>query len=427
MSKGKSYTGFVYCLAGLLLIPAILLPAKSVWAQSNILIVRPATQSAAYKKPKIVFQVRISAFSKILSVKIDGKPVKAAKSTLVLVKHPYLLKPGENKIVVEAQTGDDKVTQTFTLFMGDFKDKAKLDALAARKKKTRKEARKPFRFIGLLGMEKAQNALKAPDTVPKTDGTRSFLILIPSYDLKLDDKSSLQFKAVVAREHYQEDELKGNEALFTELSMMWRLGGPRESAWLLGAGFDRVDKGNKSFFQGESHGEDDTFLIGGYQAIPGPNQFADFLLEYRSQSVEEAPLSDPDYASSAKNLTLKAFYSRDFDAFRGKARAIITDHDALGKYKDKQVTQVQLDVSYPLTPFLPTFSLLSSQEGYKELDPLQGVTPKTQTLKGLLGLNYQLFSSGILLLEYVWENRRSNVPTLEYQYSATSLAMAYVF
>ncbi len=97
-----------------MLIPQL---AVSATAEAEILIFSLSTEKV--KEQKGVLKIQISTFSPIQKVTVDGKPQKFPKAaSLVWLKIPYLLKPGDNffEVYVKTQLGEAKETLR-TLYM----------------------------------------------------------------------------------------------------------------------------------------------------------------------------------------------------------------------------------------------------------------------------------------------------------------------
>ena len=87
-----------------MLIPQL---AVSATAEAEILIFSLSPEKV--KEQKGVLKIQISTFSPIQKVTVDGKPQKFPKAaSLVWLKIPYLLKPGENffEVYVKTQLGE---------------------------------------------------------------------------------------------------------------------------------------------------------------------------------------------------------------------------------------------------------------------------------------------------------------------------------
>lgn len=116
-------------VALLALLPALLATPMVAGAASeeSILIFRPLEDNreiyfsnedellAVPGGRMFLFQVEISAFSPLLEVRVNGRVYAQPQSTWVLLKMPQYLRPGKNRIVVEARTGRELTTREFVV------------------------------------------------------------------------------------------------------------------------------------------------------------------------------------------------------------------------------------------------------------------------------------------------------------------------
>lgn len=104
-----------------------LFPASALAQRENILIFRPLDANREiYVENEdgllivpggrmFMFEVEISAFSPLLEVRINGRRSATPGITWALLKTPQFLRPGKNRIVVEAATRSDHVSRVFII------------------------------------------------------------------------------------------------------------------------------------------------------------------------------------------------------------------------------------------------------------------------------------------------------------------------
>ena len=66
-------------------------------------------------KPEMVFELEVTAFSNISTVKVNGVAQAITPGTFVVVKMPAHLQPGVNRFVVQVATDAGAATQTFEI------------------------------------------------------------------------------------------------------------------------------------------------------------------------------------------------------------------------------------------------------------------------------------------------------------------------
>ncbi len=113
---GLGFLGRAIALAACLVaLTCVLLGGAPVAAQ-EIIIARPARNSPfEVTKASLRFEVLISAFEKIRRVRINGKKVKFKPSLSLRLRRLIRLKPGMNRIVVEAFTKAGRAEKTFEI------------------------------------------------------------------------------------------------------------------------------------------------------------------------------------------------------------------------------------------------------------------------------------------------------------------------
>lgn len=382
----------------------------------NIVIFRPEGNDATeVKQPDIVFEVQVSAFAPIRSVQVNGQDVPVGQATWVSIKRPYRLHPGENRFVVDATTEFGTARQEFVI------------NLKVQGAKAKKAAKSPFLLIGMLGAQHISNVLKVPENTEPVAGTRRFLILIPRYDFGAGSNSKLRLQSILSRDSYGDDALAEQEVAFTQLTLSWINGDPKQSTWTLGLGYNYIDATFDTLLKGKTHTEDDSFVFGEYQHAFGKTGSWTAGLEYKNQNLKEEA-ANPDAEEDARVGTLSAsVVSGLVAALRGKLKLGYTVNDAVGKLKDQTISRAAGELAYPLGSFIPSIGVRYRQTTFAEVDPVLEAALETKLTTAVLTVNYQITDALVLLLEYLSEKQAANVPSQEYTSTASMASLVFIY
>ena len=141
----------------LLLFLFILIPQLAVSATTEAEILIFSLSPEKVKEQKGVLKIQISTFSPIQKVTVDGKPQKFPKAaSLVWLKIPYLLKPGNNffEVYVKTKFGEAKKTLRTIYETTELLRKSKLGD--------------PFQLISILSNTTSDNINKVEDNETKS-------------------------------------------------------------------------------------------------------------------------------------------------------------------------------------------------------------------------------------------------------------------
>ena len=384
----------------------------------EILIVRPLNNNQTEVSRKIIeFEVRISAFTPIVSVKINGVPVKFLRGPSVLVKRELDLDEGENVIEVEAATEFDEASREFEITYIPAGQKGKPE-------------RDHFQLVTVLGTQVVSNPLKVPSTINETQGVRTFLILIPRLDVFPSKTSTLRLQTIIARDRYNKDELTGEESALTQVTLSWIMQTGEQDSWTLGAGQNIIDLGYGGLLEGQQLTEKDIFLFSSLRFGLGEGAaFLDLALELKQQDFKEAA-ANPDNEEDAFVLTFKGFLQGGFWIFKSKTKSSLAITAADGKHKDKTESKASEELSISFGRLIVGGGIRIRRNDFRKADTTSFTQPvqPTETLTTFFFNTTLAFSrSWFLTAEYLTESQTSNVRESEYDNTSLSTSFIYIF
>ncbi len=432
---------------------------------ADILIVRPLDNNQTEsKKRKILFEVEVSSFDPVLKIAINGKAMRIKPAPTVRVKRRLTLKKGTNKIRVDVTTEFETASKVFEIRY-------------RRKKKGPVEAKKdPFQLITLLGAQESSNALKVNSENPEnpqtaTSARRSFLILIPRYDWALNKASTLRFQGVVSRDILactdtqeqcrkgtddptteeldtipgteNENLLKGQQIAFTQVTANWIRNTSKLNSWSLGIGYNLISLIEDSIATGDDKKEHDLFLSSTMHRGLGAKSFYEVGLELKSQEVTTEPVDatiidetsgEPitvpagDLNEDALTTTLQGTLEGPVFGLKGKLKGSFARVDTEGKLKVKDVQKLSAGITIPMGTFILGLGVKASKNKFKEPNPIAGgVKPEQTLISPNVTATWAISRSWIVTAEYLTESQSSNVPESEYDNSALSASLIYIY
>jgi hypothetical protein len=416
--RAASSLGVVSLLTWVCLFPAGTL-APAAMAQ-DVLIIRPlANNESEVTAAQIRFEVEISAFSPVTAVKINGQAQPIRQSTWVTLGVPMRLKPGPNRIIVDATTEFGTVSREFVINL-------KYEEKAPAEKAVPEEGGVGFQLISMLGAQNSSNPLHTPTGTPATSGTRSFLILIPILDWNLDPDSTLQFQGILSRDRYGKEELAAAEVAFTQAAASWIETFGNGGTWKVGAGYNYIDQTYDDLFGGKVHLEEDSLVFTELRWPIAESYLAVGGLEALNRNLIQDP-PEPDLVEDATAITLKVGLESETSPLRGKAYVQVTDNDAVGKYKDERILRFTGELSYLFETFILSGGYRLKRSELVEPDPVLGETITSTLSTYVLTGNYLLSETWIINAELLQEQQTSNLDALEYDNTGLSLAIINLF
>lgn len=412
--------------AALLGIAAVFIwsPAIKEARAQDILIVRPLENNKTDVFRRVLkFEVRVSAFSPVTRVRINGEAQSIQPANTLQVKKSLRLKPGENNILVQVDSKDGSASRNFVV---NYHPKGKRKPKPAKKQTEKKKD--PFQLISVLGVEYSTNAQKAAEGLTETSGTRFFLVLIPRYDWFPSNTDTLRLQSVISRDKFAEAELEAEEISFTQLTFSWIQEFSKNSFWTIGAGYDGVYQAYDSLIQGQTKKQNDTSLFTTIRlALHEKTAFVEFGLDLKDQQqVEEA--EDQDKDEDTAFTTLNFLLQGGLFGLKSRTKASYSDADADGKLKDKTVSRLAEELSIPFGSFIFGFGFRAQQSKFAEPDPdFEDVAPKETLLGYFVSGIYAFSSSWILIGEVATETQSSNVPSSEYDNDVLTTSIIYIF
>ncbi|MDH4246188.1 MAG: hypothetical protein OEW39_00030 [Deltaproteobacteria bacterium] len=405
-----------------LILIALLSQLKPARGQTqDILIYRPADRmEQSVTAPGYRFKAEISAFAPLEAVRIDGKAVAHPRETYAVVEASLVLKPGRNRIVVEAKAGGQTVQQEFLITL-----KVPSTAAAVIEGEPA-EPEAGFHLVSMAGAQRNSNPARVPPERQPQVGWRGYYVLVPRYDWAVAKGSTLRLQGIAAREAYYAKKDHGLEVEFTQAMAQWIQGAPENGEWQAGLGVNIVDQRYRTLMQGRFRVEQDAFLGAGYRRAGAGAALWGVGLELKRQDMAQDP-GDPERVADATVVTLNAQTEDDLMGGHGKARLQVVKNNALGKYQRFTAVQLALEQAYTFDSFIPIFSVRMRDQSAAATDPLLGVAPRSRILGASLLLNYALGKSWLVMAELATEKRVGNLPDLQYTNTALGLSLVNLF
>ncbi|MCZ6557070.1 MAG: hypothetical protein O7A69_04745 [SAR324 cluster bacterium] len=404
--------------AGLLLAVALLShlsPASTARAQ-GILIIRPQhNNSSEAEQSQIDFELRISAFTPLVSVKINGVQQPIPKTLLVEVSAFLRLYPGENKIEVEATTEFETVTKIFTIQFGPTEAPAP-------------QYKTEFAMFAVMGLQFVSNPLGLPDSFSAPSGLRKFVALIPRWDWIRSSDERLSLQSIISRDQYGKQELKSEEVAFTQIRISMISALEKGQFLTLGGGYNRIDLGFAAALTGKQPAQRDYFVFSSLRfGLQAPAELIDLTLEFKRRAFRRA-VTDSDRDENGFVITFRGELRAELFAFKSRTKVSFATLDAKGKLKDKFETRLSEELSRPFGNLLLGFGLRLRRNAFLAEDAqFGGRTPTENLLTYFVNGGYPLSRSWILGAEFLYQSQDSNVPESQYRNMALSTSAIYVF
>ena len=405
-----------------LILTALFAPFLQVRAQTQeILIYRSADRmEQSVTAPGYRFKAELSAFAPLKAVRINGKAVAHPRETFAVVETSLVLKPGRNRIVVEAEAGNQTARQEFLITL---KLPGTVEALI---EGDPAEPEEGFHLVSMLGTQRNSNPARVPPEQKPEVGWRGYYVLVPRFDWAISKGSMLRFQGIVAREAYYAKKDHGLEVEFTQATTQWIQGAPENGEWQTALGVNIVDQRYRTLMQGRFRVEQDTFFGLGYRRAGTGAAMWGVGLEIKRQDMAQDP-GDPERVADATVTTVNAQTEDDLMGGHGKVKLQVVKNNALGRFQRFTAMQLALEQSYTFDDFIPVVSLRMRNQSASETDPVIGVAPRSRVLGASLLMNYVLGKSWLVMAEFATENRAGNLPTLQYTNTSLGLSLVNLF
>ena len=396
-----------------MLIPQL---AVSATAEAEILIFSLSPEKV--KEQKGVLKIQISTFSPIQKVTVDGKPQKFPKAaSLVWLKIPYLLKPGENffEVYVKTQLGEAKKTLRTIYETPEFLRKSKLGD--------------SFQLISILGNTTSDNINKVDDNETKSKAFSSSILFVPSYRFDIFDDSSIFLRGVLMADQHHNGEFESKEVLFKQASVEWEERASWAGDFTLSLGTNEA--GTRDVPESTSPRDslskkhklatrDNVYTIKAKQELEKGTTW-DWQIDHKKKSVEG---SNDD---SGVSTTLTAGYVTPLFGVKTTFGGTYEDTNLNGSYKDTKAFKSKLKVDYPIPPVTLGVQYDFSQTEDKVADPSLDGKTKTRNQALSLSFNYPAAAWCIFGLTQKQERQSSNLAGKTYTLNTTQLQVILIY
>lgn len=358
-----------------------------------------------------ILKLRISAFSPILEVRVNGETQSQPGKTSARLDYAFKLKHGENRIPVSVKTEKGELTKVFILNR------------AESEKKPGEDAMKPFQMIVMGSAEHTDNATSSVDD-EKAD-VKVGLTLIPSYQKILGEDSTLLFQGVLLRERYASPELASPQVEYLAFSSSW-LNTAHFGDWQLDAGYSDIGSTTAS---DATRADIETGLFFGGSVRPRAldSKHVKLGAKYTLKSTPEPPSDAHDGNGGA--LALTASWDRKLYSMKLRLNGGYELNDAKGMYQDYTVTRAGVKASFPLNRRLDVSGLMKiKQTVFAESDPLKGDTEASSLTTVSVQGSYKLPVKGLITAAAITrKNQSSNISCKEYSALLIGLSLIYVY
>jgi len=426
MDKRLKYTKTVGSMITLLLLLTlfILIPQFAVSAKAEAEILIFSLSPEKVKEQKGVLKIQISTFSPIQKVTVDGKPQKFPKAaSLVWLKIPYLLKPGENlfEVYVKTQLGEAKKTLRTKYETAELLRKSKLGDT--------------FQLISILGNTTSDNINKVDDNETKSKAFSSSILFVPSYRFDVFDDSSIFLRGVLMADQHHNGEFESKEVLFKQASIEWEERASWVGDFTLSLGTNEAgtrdvpestsprDSLSKKYKRAT---RDNVYTLKAKKELEKGTTW-NWQIDHKKKSVEGS------HDDSGASTTLTAGYVTPLFGVKTTLGGTYEDTNLNGSYKDTVAKKAKLKVDYPIPPVSLGIQYDFSETENKVADPdvtcitICNRKTKNRNQVYTLSLNYPAATWCIFGLTQKHERQSSNVVNKTYTLNSTQLQVILIY
>ena len=365
-----------------------------------------------------VFLLKVSAFSKLKSVSINGQnqPL-AAESYQANFGIDYHLKPGENFFEISATTEEGEREQEFIVFYET--KEIKRDAGKV----------KPFMLITILGYADDDNTNSVSSGNTKVSSSKSSFVLVPVFNQKITYFSTVSVKGLFTGDQQQKSEFESREFILKQIVLEWKTRKTFLGDLTFGIGANRLstrDTANTStyrdswFSKYKQAGADSfTNLVFKFGADSGTKWSVKF--DHKLKAVPGTPSSkgtENSFSFGAKNKFGK--YKTDFSL--SQLMTNLQDDS-----KDKANLSGSAKFSFPLKLVLLSLQTQLAESNNLTANSTTGIKTKTRKKTYKFGVTYPLASWLILAYSRKLEDQESNLINSDYKKNSNSLQLTMIF
>jgi len=425
MKKTLKISGIVFLICSLLVPLAYGQKTGNSQAASqdpDILIFSTTHPLEIYTRKKTgVIKVEIVSFNPITTVDLNGDPVTVTDDRQVKMDVPFNLtgRAGETvELSVTVLTNAGKAQKRFVVHFGS-------------KPKPR---RPPFQLVAILGATGNDNINSVTADQNKDTATKGVLTVVPMYNIPFGKNSTLQFKGIILREKYSDDDYKDKEISYTQLTVGWI---EKKTQWgdLSGEfGVSDIRMDNANILVGEEETSQELFISGKMVREITKKSKWDLALKYKMKDTVTTP-ANINYESDANELILTAGLADShllvqpwIKNLKTTAQGSLSVNDAKGKYMDSMTVWMSLKGSYTIDKWIPQVKLKTQLKTMAIEDPLkEDKIPAYMTNTLSAKLTYKLFKKTRLGLEYKYKGGSSNIDASNYQQNQITLSATQIF
>ncbi|MCP4750502.1 MAG: PEGA domain-containing protein [Proteobacteria bacterium] len=380
----------------------------------NILIYSQSHGPVSYtKRRKGTIKIGITSFNPIRHIDINGKSLRIPDKTLVEQELPFTLPGKRIRFLISVITDEGKAQKKFVVHYGS-KPKPKIP---------------PFRLIAILKATKMDNLNSSPANVEKIGADKTAITLVPMYRISLGENSSLNLKGVLLREKFAQKDYQDKETSYTQLAAAFKKKKTFLGTFNCEVGANNVKSNNQDMLQGENDLKTEVSVSAGLEAKLGEKSTIKLDLKLKNQD-SKIEVTDEDDNADAKMLTFKTRFKFGFFGIKNTLKAKYGINDAVGKYKDYAVANIDFKQAVSLGKWTPSWQYSMNQTDSGIVDPRLSVAGiKTKNTLGTLTLklSYKLFSKTKIALEYKNKKQASNVEAYNFESSAASFSATQQF
>lgn len=365
-----------------------------------------------------VFLVKVSAFSQLKSISINGQdqplPPESYQANFAI---DYHLKPGENFFVINATTIEGEREQEFIVF---FETKEiKRDAGKV----------KPFMLITILGYADDDNTNSVSSSSTKVSSSKSSFVLVPVFNQKITYFSTLSVKGLITGDQQQNSEFESREFMLKQLALEWKTRKTFLGDIIFSVGSNRLSTKDTDktstyrdpWFSKYKQAGADSFTNLAFKFGTAKGTKWSLKLDHKLKSVPGTPSSK----GTANSLNLGAKnkfgkYKTDFSL----SQSITNLQD---DSNDKSKLTASAKFSFPVKPVSLSLQTQLAQSKNLTANSITGINKKTSKKTYKFGVTYPLASWLILAYSRKLEDQESNLTNKDYKKNSNSLQLTMIF
>ena len=368
--------------------------------------------------PVGTLRIDISSFEKINSITVNNKPIKFNKKYRANLSIPYRLRIQKLKFNIQVKTEKSVTNKEFILVYEGIKPKS-----------FKSKAEPSFKNATVFAMQSLDNVNNDTTTATNKSGSKLSLTITPSYNLKINNKNSLLFKAIILREKFNQDEFKNNGIVYDLFKLGWKKRN-RSGDWQLLLGSYNINDQSPDVITGETgveKGQNVTYL-NNYKF--SSTNLMNYKIKLNIKDVVEELSAQHD--GDGIDLTLNFNWLPTFWGVSTGFKTEVVINDAKGEFRDFNSFGYGFSMSYTfLKRYILNYRFDSKQTNFtsSEVDSLKEAKEATTTLTTAYGFSYILSPKYGLILkaESKLNSQTSNVAYRQYNASFNTLSLIHVF